>query len=64
MQLRLGERLRCSNPECGFQVLVTDSGFAKGLPSMPRCSCGSLMKKKAYDKPIAHKVKFTREVPG
>jgi hypothetical protein len=63
MPLRLGERLRCSNPECGFQVMVTDSGIAKGLASMPRCSCGSSMKK-TYEKPIAHKVKLTREVRG
>jgi hypothetical protein len=33
------------------------------LASMPRCSCGSSMKK-TYEKPIAHKVKLTREVRG
>jgi len=58
MQLRPGEQLRCSNPECRLQVIVTDLGRGRETETTLRCSCGSPMKK-LYEKPALDKTKLT-----
>jgi len=60
MRLKTGDRLRCSSPECGLQVIVTDLGRAKEAATLPRCSCGSPMKK-FYEKPVLSKIRLSRE---
>jgi hypothetical protein len=60
MRLRRGDRLRCSNPKCGLQVIVTESGQMKEFTTQPRCACGFPMKKR-YEKPTAAKTRLARE---
>ena len=45
MRLNHGDRLRCSNPTCGLQVIVSDLGMARDSESLLRCICGAMMKK-------------------
>jgi hypothetical protein len=59
MRLRPGDRLRCSNPECRLQVIVTDLGSGKDTEILLRCSCGSSMKK-SYERPAVNKTQLTR----
>jgi len=59
MRLRPGERLRCSNPECRLQVIVTDLGSGKETETSLQCSCGSPMKR-FYEKPAVNKTQLTR----
>jgi hypothetical protein len=44
MNMKSGEHWHCTNPGCHCEVLVQSSGQIEG--SNPRCTCGSLMKKK------------------
>ena len=60
MPFRPGERLRCSNPECQLQVIVTDLGIGKSTETLPRCACGFPMKK-YYEKPRVTRVKLVRD---
>jgi hypothetical protein len=60
MRLRMGDRLRCSNPGCGLQVIVTELGRMKEFTTPTRCSCGFQMKK-FYEKPVVHKTRLSRE---
>jgi hypothetical protein len=60
MRLRAGDRLRCSNLECGLQVIVLETGCARETENLLRCSCGSPMKK-TYLKPAMNKLKTALE---
>jgi hypothetical protein len=60
-RLRLGDRLRCSSPQCRLQVVVMDLGRGKASEALLRCSCGSSMKK-SYEKPAAQKIDLLPEV--
>ena len=44
MQVRKGERWRCINRNCNFEILVMETSDLDGQ-SNPRCVCGSVMKK-------------------
>lgn len=59
LRMRLGEHLRCSNPGCRLQVMVTDVGTGKAPEAVLRCSCGSAMKK-SYERPRVTKMKLVR----
>lgn len=59
-RLRLGERLRCSNSECGLEIIVTNLGGKETEHSL-RCSCGGSMRK-PYVKPAVSKVKLISPV--
>jgi len=61
MKLRPGDRLRCSNPVCRLQVIVTDMGSGKETETSLRCACGSTMKK-FYEKTAVNKIRLTRDV--
>lgn len=60
MRVTIGDRLSCSNPACGLQVTVTESGRSAEVGALPLCSCGAPMKK-SYEKPTVQKVKLVRE---
>ena len=60
MRLKPGDRLRCSNPECRLQVMLTDLGYGKEIQNLLRCACGFPMKK-FYEKPTVSTSKLTRE---
>lgn len=57
MNMKSGEHWLCSNPACHCEVLVHCSGEIDG--SNPRCSCGSLMKKR-YLSPHLTYLEFLR----
>ena len=61
MRLRPGDRLRCANPECRLQVIVTELRNGKETETLLRCSCGSPMKK-FYEKPAMNWIKLDRPV--
>lgn len=44
MRMRRNDRWRCSNAECGGEILVLANAKAFS-PTNPRCSCGGLMRK-------------------
>ena len=44
MRMRRNDRWRCSNPECGGEILVLANAKAFSATN-PRCSCGNLMRK-------------------
>lgn len=58
MQWKTGERLRCSNPECRFEVVVLAVGARKKPEASLICHCGSPMKR-MYEKPVVHRLKFS-----
>jgi len=60
MRLKHGDRLRCSNSECGLQVVVTDVGHGKETPALLTCTCGFPMKK-FYERPLVNKVRLSRQ---
>jgi hypothetical protein len=49
-----GQKWRCANPECGAEMVVTESS-QEPRAGQPTCGCGSKMKR-TYEKPIARKV--------
>jgi len=58
MRLRPGDRLRCSNPDCQLQVIVTDIASEQERDTLLQCYCGFPMKK-SYVKPAAHRLDLT-----
>jgi len=48
MIMKIGDRWRCTNGNCGCEVLVESAGKVEGVN--PRCVCGAPMKK-AYAPP-------------
>lgn len=59
MRLKPGDQLRCTNPECRFQVVVTDLGAYEDRREPLRCSCGYPMKR-PYVAPAASKLTLSR----
>jgi hypothetical protein len=55
MRLRPGDRLRCSNSQCRLEVMVMEMKGAEERPELPRCWCGSPMRK-PYASPEAAKL--------
>jgi len=55
MQLRPGDRLRCSNPLCGLEVIVVESPSDQERDRLLECWCGSPMKKR-YVEPAVSRV--------
>jgi hypothetical protein len=60
MRLRERERLRCTNRDCGSEILVTKTGEIEGLAT-PRCCCGGEMKK-PYQSPKVRKIEGADEL--
>ena len=64
MRLRERERWRCTNPDCGTEIVVTKTAGMEGGTN-PRCCCGAAMKK-PYQSPtlrnIADADKSVRDV--
>lgn len=60
MRLRIGDRLRCSDPKCGLEVLVTETGSSEETDTLLKCSCGSAMKK-FYERPTVTKIRLARD---
>jgi hypothetical protein len=48
--MRIGEKWRCANPDCGAEIVVATPGTGKATDG-PRCGCGSRMKRH-YEKPV------------
>ena len=59
MRLRIGDRLRCSDPKCGLEVLVTETGRAEETDTLLVCSCSGPMKK-FYERPTVSKIRLIR----
>jgi hypothetical protein len=57
MRMKSEDRWHCTNPACGCEVLVQNTGIVDG--ENPRCSCGALMKKK-YSSPVLSYLDFLR----
>lgn len=57
MQMRSGERWRCSNSRCGCEVQV-ENGSVESERN-PVCACGTVMKK-PYTPPALHYLEFLR----
>jgi len=49
MRMKSEDRWHCTNPACGCEVLVENSGSEEG--KNPRCACGAAMKKR-YVSPV------------
>jgi len=52
--------LRCSNPECGLEVVVLRVGAGKEPEAPLICHCGSPLKR-FYEKPVVRKMKLGGE---
>jgi hypothetical protein len=62
MRLRLGARWKCTNPECGAEIIVALAAKIEGSAN-PRCCCGSVMKR-PYRRPTLTKITEAAEIDG
>ncbi|HTZ33270.1 MAG TPA: hypothetical protein VMH31_12490 [Methylomirabilota bacterium] len=63
MQLRAGDRLRCSNPECRLEIIVLEVPSEEEHNRLLECWCGWPMKKR-YVEPSVTRMDLERMVAG
>lgn len=60
MRLGSGGHWKCTNPECGAEIIVALAAKIEGSAN-PRCCCGSVMKR-PYHRPTLTKIMEPAEI--
>lgn len=60
MRLGPGGHWKCTNPECGAEIIVALAAKIEGSAN-PRCCCGSVMKR-PYQRPTLTKITEPAEI--